>query len=387
MHRIKHLGFNAIKESFDRLPTGVCFFDRTGSIVLCNRRMYQLSRFLLDSDMQHLGEVQEALSAPARGIVRIPDIDNTYRFPDKTVWRFEKTEVTDRYGVSYIQLTAADVTDLQRALVQLTVDSKKLQEDAEKLKQLSDNAGALAREKELLDVLPQFIGPQMQTPPMYSAVKINGQPLYKMARQGIEVERKARPIEILHIEYEGSPAENEYTLTVHCSKGTYIRVLLEDIAAKPPETLEDIAHQKAAVEKLEDSLKHYEQELVRMRRESEMSDRTQREIRMRAARTKAEYDELKKVYEVEFKEAQVKLAELKARAEAESKTVDPEALARYRQIKQHAMPPMAKINGDRCGGCNMTLPAAVLGRLNGGQIVECDNCGRMLFVPTVPVAE
>ena len=151
MHRIKHLGFNAIKESFDRLPTGVCFFDRTGSIVLCNRRMYQLSRFLLDSDMQHLGEVQEALSAPARGIVRIPDIDNTYRFPDKTVWRFEKTEVTDRYGVSYIQLTAADVTDLQRALVQLTVDSKKLQEDAEKLKQLSDNAGARAREKELLD--------------------------------------------------------------------------------------------------------------------------------------------------------------------------------------------------------------------------------------------
>ena len=95
----------------------MCFFDRTGSIVLCNRQMYQLSRFLLDSDMQYLGEVQEALSAPGGGIVRIPDIDNTYRFPDKTVWRFEKTEVTDRYGT----------------------------------RQLSDNAGALAREKELLD--------------------------------------------------------------------------------------------------------------------------------------------------------------------------------------------------------------------------------------------
>ena len=94
-----------------------------------------------------------------------------------------------------------------------------------------ETAPVTAGEKELLDVLPQFIGPQMQTPPMYSAVKINGQPLYKMARQGIEVERKARPIEILHIEYEGSPAENEYALTVRCSKGTYIRVLLEDIAA------------------------------------------------------------------------------------------------------------------------------------------------------------
>ena len=93
-----------------------------------------------------------------------------------------------------------------------------------------ETAPVTAGEKELLEVLPRFVGPQMQTPPMYSAVKINGQPLYKLARQGMEVERKARPIEILSIQYEGSPAENEYTLTVKCSKGTYIRVLLEEIA-------------------------------------------------------------------------------------------------------------------------------------------------------------
>ncbi len=94
-----------------------------------------------------------------------------------------------------------------------------------------ETAPVTAGEKELLEVLPQFVGSQMQTPPMYSAGKINGQPLYKMARQGIEVERKARPIEIFSLEYGGSPAENEYELTVRCSKGTYIRVLLEDIAA------------------------------------------------------------------------------------------------------------------------------------------------------------
>ena len=93
-----------------------------------------------------------------------------------------------------------------------------------------ETAPVTAGEKELLEVLPSFVGPRMQTPPMYSAVKINGQPLYKLARQGMEVERKARPIEILSIQYEGSPAENEYTLTVKCSKGTYIRVLLEEIA-------------------------------------------------------------------------------------------------------------------------------------------------------------
>ena len=94
-----------------------------------------------------------------------------------------------------------------------------------------ETAPVTAGEKELLEVLPQFVGSQMQTPPMYSAVKINGQPLYKMARQGIEVERKARPIEIFSLEYGGSPVENEYELTVRCSKGTYIRVLLEEIAA------------------------------------------------------------------------------------------------------------------------------------------------------------
>lgn len=153
MHRrIKRLGFNAIKESFDRLPTAACFFDRTGSIVLCNRQMYKLSRQLLDSDMQYLGEVEQALSDLPNDIVQIPDVENTYRFPDKNVWKFEKTEVTDRYGESYIQLTAADVTELQRALVQLTFDSRKLEEDSEKLKQLSDNVGALAREKERLAV-------------------------------------------------------------------------------------------------------------------------------------------------------------------------------------------------------------------------------------------
>ena len=93
-----------------------------------------------------------------------------------------------------------------------------------------ETAPVTAGEKELLAVLPQFVGPQMQVPPMYSAVKINGQPLYKLAREGKTVERKARPIEILDIRYEGSPAENEYALTVKCSKGTYIRVLLEEIA-------------------------------------------------------------------------------------------------------------------------------------------------------------
>ena len=93
-----------------------------------------------------------------------------------------------------------------------------------------ETAPVTAGEAELLAVLPQFLGPRMQIPPMYSAVKINGQPLYKLAREGITVERKARPIEIFSIGYGGSPAEHEFVLDVKCSKGTYIRTLLEEIA-------------------------------------------------------------------------------------------------------------------------------------------------------------
>ena len=150
MGKWKKLRVNAIKESFDQLPTAVCFFDNLGGIVLCNRQMYRLSQYLFQSDMQYLGEVKIALASPPDGVVRLSDMEDTYRFPDKTVWQFEWTKVTDRYGEVYTQLTAADITELHRALVQLADDNRKLEEDAKKLRELSENVEAVAREKELL---------------------------------------------------------------------------------------------------------------------------------------------------------------------------------------------------------------------------------------------
>jgi tRNA pseudouridine55 synthase len=78
-------------------------------------------------------------------------------------------------------------------------------------------------------VLQQFRGHQTQIPPMYSALKRDGQPLYKLARAGIEVERAARDIEIFALaELASSPSHLD--LEVLCSKGTYVRTLAEDIA-------------------------------------------------------------------------------------------------------------------------------------------------------------
>ena len=83
----------------------------------------------------------------------------------------------------------------------------------------------------LLAVLPAFTGDILQVPPMYSAVSVNGQRLYKLARQGIEVEREARPIHIEKLELlEYDESTRSGRLAVTCSKGTYIRTLIEDIA-------------------------------------------------------------------------------------------------------------------------------------------------------------
>ena len=75
-------------------------------------------------------------------------------------------------------------------------------------------APVTAGEAELRAVLPRFTGPISQLPPMYSAVKVKGQPLYKAARQGRTVERTPRTVTVHAIDYLGSPAPGDYTLRV-----------------------------------------------------------------------------------------------------------------------------------------------------------------------------
>ncbi|MEB7640693.1 tRNA pseudouridine(55) synthase TruB [Acinetobacter pittii] len=83
--------------------------------------------------------------------------------------------------------------------------------------------------QELIEqTLEKFRGDIQQVPPMYSALKKEGKPLYELARKGIEIEREARPVKIYALELIEF-TENSITLDVTCSKGTYIRVLGEDI--------------------------------------------------------------------------------------------------------------------------------------------------------------
>ena len=92
------------------------------------------------------------------------------------------------------------------------------------------NAEILSEEK-ISKVLYSFLGKQEQIPPMYSAIKLNGKKLYEYARKNIEVDVKPREIEIYDIKLNKVDEEEKLIcFTVHCSKGTYIRSLCEDIA-------------------------------------------------------------------------------------------------------------------------------------------------------------
>ncbi len=83
-------------------------------------------------------------------------------------------------------------------------------------------------------IIDEFVGEITQVPPMYSALKVNGQPLYKLARQGIEVERKERKVHIYELTLLDFRAGEwpEADIAVRCSKGTYIRTLAEDIGSR-----------------------------------------------------------------------------------------------------------------------------------------------------------
>ncbi|MCO4166882.1 tRNA pseudouridine(55) synthase TruB [Actinobacillus suis] len=121
---------------------------------------------------------------------------------------------------------------------QFLLDSDKRYQVTAKLGERTDTSDAEGQvveiravnvsETEIISALDQFRGDILQVPTMFSALKHNGKPLYEYARQGITVEREARPITIFELRFIEYSAPY-LTLEVHCSKGTYIRTLVDDL--------------------------------------------------------------------------------------------------------------------------------------------------------------
>ena len=151
--------------------------------------------------------------------------------------------------------------------------------------------------------------------------------------------------------------------------------------AHKPEDEAQAEEQLTALQKLTGTISRYESEIAKLRKDAEARDRQQKEIRVRSAKARAEFDRLKSVYDEEYKQASVRQAELRARVEEEEKGLEPALLQKYKAIKKHTSPPITNLHDGRCGGCNMQLPAADMNRiLTGEPFIECENCGRIILV-------
>ncbi|MDF2567253.1 MAG: tRNA pseudouridine 55 synthase [Oscillospiraceae bacterium] len=113
------------------------------------------------------------------------------------------------------------------------------------------------KQHQLLEVLDEFKGEQDQVPPMYSAVRVNGQRLYDIARKGIEIERASRRINVLGLELLSFDEQQQTArIQVSCSKGTYIRTICHDIGQRlgVGATLTELCRTRAGAFLLEDCI-------------------------------------------------------------------------------------------------------------------------------------
>ena len=119
-----------------------------------------------------------------------------------------------------------------------------------------NEAAVEVSEEQICEAIHTFVGEIMQVPPMYSALKVNGQKLCDLARKGITIERKARPVHIFSIDILEINIP-EVKIKVHCSKGTYIRTLCDDIGKKLGcyGCMKDLIRTKVSAFELVDSLK------------------------------------------------------------------------------------------------------------------------------------
>ena len=147
----------------------------------------------------------------------------------------------------------------------------------------------------------------------------------------------------------------------------------------PPQTSEDVRAMLSEVSKCRDTIRQYELEIGRISRESATNDKLQRSVRVEAANAKKTFDQLKSEYEEESKSKKAELDQQRAKAKELEAGVDPVLLEEYNTIKRRISPPVARLTYGQCSGCNTSLPSAILSRIKGGALVECETCGRMII--------
>ena len=159
-----------------------------------------------------------------------------------------------------------------------------------------------------------------------------------------------------------------------------LSALSKRMETNPPADLKQAQELTRDAQKLLKDLTDYEAEMKRIQKDASDRERMEKDIRTKYAKVKTEYDKQKEAYETEFKEQQEQLAQKRAAAKEKAADIDPALLEKYALIKKHCVPPVAKLYGDQCGGCNMSLPQVTLRKFkNDVKYIECENCGRLII--------
>ena len=140
---------NSVKEAFDNLPSGICFFDKNGILTLCNYQMYRVFFALTGKDLQSLAEIQELLSDDVTNHSRQNQV---FLQDEKTAWRFALETITTSDKKIYTQVIASDVTELYNKTKELKQDNIAISEYAKRMRRLFANTIALIREEEILNM-------------------------------------------------------------------------------------------------------------------------------------------------------------------------------------------------------------------------------------------
>lgn len=141
---------SAVKESFDNLPSGICFANHNGIVILCNRQMHRLSHILLGQDLQNLGELRHGLEYPQPEVEILDEAQAIYRFPEGQIWQYYESQITDSDGQTYTQIQAVNVTELHEKSRELETENQMLKEAIERARRLYAAIDQTVREKEIL---------------------------------------------------------------------------------------------------------------------------------------------------------------------------------------------------------------------------------------------
>lgn len=139
-----------IKESFDSLPIAVCFFDKNGVVRLINHRMLAIASQLRKGGIQTLAELHDALRSPPPTVRCLDPQLYIFRFSDGTELRFAEERIKTAAGLTYTQVTAADVTELMWRQKHLQEESAKLAEANERMRRLFEQMPEIIRQEETL---------------------------------------------------------------------------------------------------------------------------------------------------------------------------------------------------------------------------------------------